>query len=167
MKEKKGLLNNISEDLIDDARARMYLVEKLGEDVFNWLQADEIQELINGFNKYQKHPQDAVIATGKALEDVLKRVYIDLLGFNSQDLHKNNTICRLGQCLRSKESIHTKHMNIIVGQASVRNMGGHGKELDSMEKWEITSTAAIGKLFSTLALIKSLFRYVRYGELSY
>ena len=167
LKEQEKLLNNISEDLIDDARARMYLVEKLGEDVFNWLQADEIQELINGFIKCQQHPQDAVIATGRALEDVLKRVYIDLLGFDAQDLVKKNTITQLGQCLRNKESIHAKHTNIILGQASIRNMGSHGKELDSMEKWEITSTAAIGKLFSTLALIKSLFLYVRHGELSY
>ncbi len=162
---QQDLLNIISEDLNDDAQARMYLVKELGEDVFDWLKPDEIQELENGVLKCKQHPKDAVTSIGRALEDVLKRIYIDLLGFDSQDLIKKNTIAQLAQCLRNKESIHAKQLHIILAQASVRNMGSHGKEIESMEKWEISSTAAMGTLSSTLALIKSLFHYVKYGKL--
>lgn len=103
-------------------------------------------------------------AIGRALEDVLKRTYVDLLGLDPQNLKKKNGISELGNYLYSQKLIHNKQYQIIMAQGNIRNMGSHGKEVVSMEKWDITSTGAMGKLFSTLALIKSLFHYVEYDE---
>lgn len=162
--EKSKLLDVISLKLTDDARARMYLAEELGEEIFDWLQADEIHELINALLKCKESPRETINATGRALEDILKRICIDLLGLNAQDLKKKNGISELGNYLYSKNFIDYKHNHIITAQGGVRNMASHGKEIMSMEKWKITSTSAAGSLFSTFALIRSLFHYVKYNN---
>lgn len=158
------ILGGIEQDVIDASQARMYLAQELGAEIFSWLKPDEIQELENGLMKIQEAPRESAHSLGIALEDVLKRIYVDLLGFDAQDLTKKNTISQVAECLRSKEYIHAKQHHLVLAQGHIRNMASHGKEVESMEKWELTSMGAKGQLFFTLALIKSLFRYAKYQE---
>lgn len=162
---KEELLNEIENNLKNDVQAKLYLSKVLGESVFIWLKPDEILELENALLKYKEDPTNAVNCIGRALENVLKRLYVDLLSLDAKDLKKKNGICELGNYMYSKSLIHDKQYQIILALGKIRNMGGHGMEIESGEQWKISSTAAMGALSSTLALIKSLFHYVKYGKL--
>lgn len=164
--ERKGeLLKEIANNLKKDIKAKLYLSKVLGDDVFSWLKPNEILELENALLKYEEDPINAVNCVGRALENVLKRLYVDLLSLNAQDLKKKNGIYELGNYMYSKHLIHDKQYQIISALGKIRNMGSHGIEIESGEQWKISSTAAIGTLSSALALIKSLFHYVQYKKL--
>ena len=150
-----------------DLKIKLFLTRVLGEDVFSWLNPNEISELENALLRYQEYPRDALRSLRTALEDILKRLYVDLLGFDVQDLKKKNGVSELGNYLYGgdKKLIHVKQYDIVKALGTIGNMGSHGIEIEDWEKWDISSTAAIGKLYLTLASIKSLFHYVNYGKL--
>lgn len=47
--------------------------------------------------------------------------------------------------------IHTKQRDISQAIGSIRNMAGHSMEAKSMERWELSLTAAIGKILTTIS----------------
>lgn len=153
-------LLNLSE-LLDDVKAKMYIVDILGDDIFSWLKTDEIEELENAILRYKQDPRNAIACAGRAYEDVLKRISIEIIGIDSKNIAKMSGISQLANNLHSLSSIHPKQQHISMAIGSIRNMASHGKDSSSMEKWELSPTAAICNVLMTLVSIKSMFHYVK------
>jgi hypothetical protein len=148
-------------DLVDDVKAKMYMLNILGDDTFIWLKHDEIEELENAILNYQQDPRNAIACAGRAYEDVLKRVSAEFIGIDAKNLAKMNGISQLANNLHSVSSIHPKQQHVSLAIGSIRNMASHGKDSSSMDKWELSSTAAISNILMTLVCIKSIFHYVK------
>jgi hypothetical protein len=162
--EEQQILNDLSEESIDDVKARFYLVDKLGDEVFNWLQYDEQEELIQGIIKYKTDARGAIECAGRAFEDVLRRVSSHL-GFNTSKLNGISQV--VNPLYHNKDSegkiqnmIHSKQLSISQAIGDIRNMAGHSKEAKTMERWELSPTAAFGLLLTTISTIRSIYQYV-------
>lgn len=171
--EVKELNDNFSRDLLDDVGARLYLNKVLGDEVFKWLTHSELEELVAGLLSYRKNPRSAIECSGRAYEDFLRRLSVEIGIIGTKKIATKSGISELANGILfsyrddsgvNHSFIHTKQRDISQAIASIRNMAGHSMEAKSMERWELSSTAAIGKILATISSIRSLFYYVKHSK---
>lgn len=171
--ELKEISENLSKDLLDDVGARLYLNRVLGDDVFNWLTHSELEELVAGILTYRTNPRSAIECSGRAYEDILRRLSVEIGTIDIKKLGAKSGISELANGIlyayrddlgTPYSFIHTKQRDISQAIGSIRNMAGHSMEAKSMERWELSSTAAISKILITISSVKSLFYYIKQGK---
>ena len=169
--DEKELYEKLKEQVIDDVNARIYLVSVLSDEVYSWLKEDEKEELINSILKYKSDPRSSIESAGRAFEDILRRLALHLC----VDSSKLTGIAQVVNNLYSYKDksggqhvfIHSKHNNISVGIADIRNMAGHGKEAKTLERWELSSTGSLGLILTILAMIRSLYSFIIHTRFQY
>lgn len=150
-----------------DIAIRIYLAEALTSEVYAWLEHDENEELVSSIKKYPTDPRGAIECAGRAFEDILRRIAF----MRGLDVSKQNGISQVINFLISQSDanvnlhhlVHTKQHKISQAIGDIRNMAGHSKEAQTMERWDISITGAIGFIHITVALIKSLYLYSTHG----
>lgn len=171
--EVKELNDDFSEDLLDDVRARLYLNKVFGDEVFKWLTHGELEELVTALLSYRTNPRSAIECSGRAYEDFLRRLSVEIEVIDNKKIATKSGISELANNIlyayrddsgATQSFIHTKQRDISQAIGSIRNMAGHGIEAKSMERWELSSTAAIGKILTTISSMKSLFYYIKYNK---
>jgi len=155
--EKSALkvTQKLVESLNSDIKLRLYLENKLTDEVFGYLHHDEIEFLINGLKNHHKNPRGAIEDSGKAFEDFLRRVGAD----NKVDLSKCNGIGQCAQTLRKENIITQKHLKMCEFINAFRLMAAHSKEKLTLTPWKINSDTALEIVLSTLTAIRSIFIY--------
>ncbi|USD83473.1 hypothetical protein M5E02_03360 [Bacillus safensis] len=160
--DENEILYKLNEETVNDTNVSLFMINILGENIFSWLYHDEIAELKKAILIFRDHPRDAIQCSGRAFEDVLRRISIQ----SGVDTRKLNGITQVANNLYSQLDstdnpfIHSKLKNIASAIGDIRNMAGHGKEAKSMERWELSSTSAIAHLLLTLSTIKGIYSYV-------
>lgn len=171
--EIKELTDNFSRGLLDDVGIRLYLNSVLGDEIFQWLTHDELEELVTGLLTYRSNPRSAIECSGRAYEDVLRRLSVEIGTIDVKKIAAKSGISELANGIlyahrddsgASHSFIHTKQRDISQAIGSIRNMAGHSMEAKSMERWELSSTAAIGKILTTVSSIRSLFYYIKHSK---
>lgn len=171
--EVKELSDDFSSNLCDDVGARLYINKVLGDEVFKWLTHSELEELVVGLLSYRTNPRSAIECSGRAYEDFLRRLSTDIGIIDTKKIATKSGISELANGIlyayrddsgASHSFIHTKQRDISQAIGSIRNMAGHGMEAKSMERWEISSTAAISKILTTISSMRSLFYYIKHGK---
>ena len=171
--EVKEFSNDFSKDLLDDVGARLYLNRVFGDEVFNWLTHSELEELVTGLLSYRTNPRSAIECAGRAYEDFLRRLSVDIGIIDTKKIATKSGISELANNIlyayrddsgATQSFIHTKQRDISQAIGSIRNMAGHSMEAKSMERWELSSTAAIGKILTTISSMRSLFYYVKHSK---
>lgn len=150
---------------LEDANLRLFVIEALTDEVFAWLTSDEIDEIVGGMTKYRTDPRASIESVGRAFEDMLRRTALDL----ELDAKKQNGISQVANYLYAhrdsegniQSSIHSKQYNISQAIGDIRNMAGHSKEAKTMERWTISSHAALGYSLQVLCTIKSVYLYTK------
>lgn len=162
--DEKEIKKNMTDNMLNDVQSRLYLINVLGDDVFNWLKHEEIEELIAALLKYKNDSRSAIECAGRAYEDVLRRISIHE-GINVSKLNGITQVSN--QLYNNKDAmgklnnrIHSKHFNISQAIGDIRNMAGHSKEARTMERWELSSTGAFGMILTTIASIRSLYQFI-------
>lgn len=156
--------DKMKEDSNIDCGIRLYLIEALSDKVYSYLNVDEIDELVTSLLKYDKEPRIAIECAGRAYEDFLRRICLEI----NLDVQKMNGISQVANFLYSSKddmgnkifNIHSKQYNISQGIGDMRNMAGHSKEAKTMERWELTEIGALSMITSVIANIKSIYNYV-------
>lgn len=164
-------INQMKEEVTSDFNIRLYLVNALTEKVYKWLNIDEIDELVTSIIKYKNEPRIAIECAGRAYEDFLRRICLEV-NLNAQ---KKNGISQVANHLYSSRdnlgnnisSIHSKQYNISQGIGDIRNMAGHSKEARTMERWELSEAGALSMILLVIANIKSVYYYVLDGDYKY
>lgn len=171
--EIKELADDFSRDLLDDVRVRLYLNNVLSDEVFKWLTHGELDELVTSLLSYRDNPRSAIECSGRAYEDVLRRLSVEIGMIDMKKIATKAGISELANGIlyayrndlgTSHSFIHTKQRDISQAIGSIRNMAGHSMEAKSMERWELSSTAAIGKILTTISSIRSLFYYIKHSK---
>lgn len=167
--DDRDVITKLSEKAFEETNLSLYLIEVIGEDVFKWLQHDEIEELKQSLFSFKENPRNAIQSAGRAFEDVIRRISAEV----QLDTRKLNGITQLANNLYSNTNegnspfIHPKLKNISLAIGDIRNMAGHSKEAKTMERWELSSTAAIGSILTTISTIKGIYYYVNDNKFFY
>jgi len=140
----------------NDVRARVYIANKLGEEVFGYIQQDETDLLVQSIREHRTNPKHSIDIGGQALEDFLRRLATD----NSVDVTTKTGIQQLADSLIGAKLITIKHLEICKAINSFRIAAGHNKDRTSMEKWTLNPDAAIECILLTLTIIRSTHNYM-------
>jgi len=162
---------NISKDILsldEDIAIRLEVANILGGESFSYLSHDEVYELIDAFKKQNKDPRGAIECAGRAFEDFLRRISIDVGIDASKAIGIGQVINRLYNNKNGKglldNKVHYKHYSIGSTIGDVRNMAGHSKESKTMERWKLTKNASQAYLFLVLSSIRSIYSYIKKDE---
>lgn len=150
--------------LEDNIATRLYIINNLGQAIFNFLQDDEIKLLIESYSKIQTNPNDSIHTTGKVVEDFLRAISKNT-DVNVKDKNGINQLVNALYNYRNsigaqENKIHSKQYNIGVAISDIRNMCGHDKEAKTERAWNVSKLAAISFFNLSLCTIRSIYLYV-------
>ncbi|NVM29189.1 MAG: hypothetical protein HWN65_10130 [Candidatus Helarchaeota archaeon] len=140
----------------DEFFTRIFLSQKLGDDLFNFLVEDEIENIIYGFLNYQTNPKQAISTSGQAFEDFLRRIGEEKFGCGSC-----SGIGQLISFLRNKKLIDKSHVDLGNAINRMRLLSSHSKEKETLELWNIHPDSAIESILLMLSLMRSIFNFIR------
>jgi hypothetical protein len=149
-------IKELADSLSNELKVRIYIENKLTDEVFKYLQHDEIEFIVKALKEYQNDSRGAIEDIGKAFEDFLRRV-----GRNRNvDLSHANGIGQCVQKFMEANLITDKHHKICEYVNALRLTAAHNKEKSTLRSWKISQDAAIETILVTLTLIKSIYFYI-------
>lgn len=149
-------IRNLLEAMKNDIKARIYLNNKLGEEVYAYLPSEDLDFLVKSIRNYELDARESVDKGMKALESFLRLLCNDK-GINST---KCNGIGQLALELRSNSVITSKHVNIGQGLGAIRNAAEHSIDKETNQRWIINPDSAIESILVSLTYIRSVYNYV-------
>ena len=149
-------IHELLEAMEHDVKARVFIANKLGEDVFGYMKQDEIDLLVKAIREHLSEPKHAIDISGQSFEDFLRRIAID----KSLDVISCTGIQQLADTLVGPKFITSKHHEICKAINSFRIAAGHNKDRTSMEKWELNPDAAIECILLILTATRSIHHYI-------
>ncbi len=166
-KEKVELLidtENLSAEYIrellqameNDVKARVYIANKLGDDVFGYMKQDELDYLVKAIREHQSDPRGAIDDAGRAFEDFLRRIADD----KSIIVANCKGIQELADALRGARLIDTKQLDICKSANALRVAAAHSKDRNSGDKWTLNPDTSIECILLVLTSIRSIHNYI-------
>lgn len=149
-------IQELLEAMAHDVKARMYIANKLGEEVFGYMKQDEIELLVKAIREHLSNPKHAIDIAGQAFEDFLRRVGTD----NSINVSSCTGIQQLADSLVGSKKITSKHHDLCKGINAFRIAAGHNKDRVSLEKWNLNPDAAIECILLIITVTRSIHSYV-------
>lgn len=149
-------IQELLEAMAHDVKARMYIANKLGEEVFGYMKQDEVDLLVQAIREHLTNPKHAIDIAGQAFEDFLRRVATD----SSINVTSCTGIQQLADSLIGSKKITSKHHDICKGINAFRIAAGHNKDKVSLEKWNLNPDAAIECILLILTATRSIHSYV-------
>jgi hypothetical protein len=150
-------------DLDSDMAIRLYIIERLGTEIFATMKPAEIDELTDALKKYLIDQRSAIECAGRAFEDFLRRTS-EKVGIDVSN--KNGIGQVIARLYNNKDSegilmnkIHSKHYSIGAAIGDIRNMAGHSLEAKTMERWDLTTKSALMYIELILSSIRSIYLY--------
>lgn len=140
----------------NDVRARVYIANKLGEEVFGYIKQDEVELLVKAIREHRTNSKHSIDIGGQAFEDFLRRLATD----NSINVVSCTGIQQIADSLIGAKMITTKHHEVCKAINSFRIAAGHNKDRTSLEKWTLNPDAAIECILLILTTIRSIHNYM-------
>ena len=149
-------IKELLESMENDVKARIYIANKLGEDVFGYMKQDEVDLLIKAIREHNSDAKISIDVAGQAFEDFLRRLATD----KAINAGSCTGIQQLADSILHKKLITSKHHEICKAINSFRIAAGHNKDKKSLQKWELNPDAAIECILLSLTTIRSIHNYV-------
>lgn len=145
--------------------ARLFLENRFGDELVAYIDEDTFEELVNALELFWERPRSSIAAAGRAVEDFLREVGDDY-GQSGTNYSSSNGIGQLIDDLQGDSLIKKRHFHGGNYLAGIRNpSGGHGKDPDELERWEVSPEVAFGYTLSSIHFIRSLYAHVEQGRL--
>ncbi len=173
-------VSSLLKDLDTDLKCRTFIREWLGDDAYNFIDEDIRKDLVFAINNYKKNPDLTLAKLGNALEDHIKLIAktrkIKLEDAKGKPLH---TIGQMINVLRSNKILADHHTStlkglevlvatdVLNGLNAYRKMTSHGKNVDSNQRWSLSSEIGFVAVLQTILVIKSTYYYTIKNKLSY
>lgn len=142
----------------------IYICDSLNDEIYKFIDDDIKTSLRNSLEKIGVEPRDSICNAGQAFEDFL-RLIGEMKGIDT--VKKMSGIAQIGNELKSKNILHSKHNNVCVSISDIRNMSGHSKEKETLQAWKLTSKAATTYLHYVLTSMQSIYYNVVHDLLIY
>jgi len=154
-----GFIERLSISVQYSLAARLFLKNRLGDEIVAYLDSDTVDELTNALSLFWDRPRSAIAAAGRAVEDV-QRDLGNQYG-NGADYSAADGIGQLTDMLQSDSLIKKRHLHGGNYLAGMRNpSGGHGKDPDELERWDVSPEVALGYVLAAIHYIRSLYAYI-------
>lgn len=159
--------NPLSDDYVEDLlsalqsemSARLFLEDKLGEDLVTFLDHGTFEELIAALKLFQEEPRSAIGAAGRAVED-FQRELAEEFGSNDRNYQSASGISQLTKHLQGDDLMMKRHYHGGNYLGGMRNpSGGHGKDTETLERWDVSSDVALEYILAAVHYIRSQYRY--------
>ncbi|MGB9987331.1 hypothetical protein [Salarchaeum japonicum] len=140
--------------------ARLFLQKRLDEEIIDYLDDDTVGELTTALELFWERPRSAIAAAGRAVGDVQRDLGNDY-GNGYEKYSNANGITELADCLSSDELINSRHLHAGKYLGGMRNpSGGHGKDAETLKRWEVSEEVAFGYILASIHYIRSVFAFV-------
>lgn len=139
-----------------DVKARVYIANKLGEEVFGYMKQDELDYLVKAIREHQSDPRGSIEDAGRAFEDFLRRLAID----KSLQVNGCKGIQEIADVIRGQKLIDTKQLDLCKASNALRVAAAHSLDRNSVEKWILNPDAAIECILIILTAIRSIHNYI-------
>lgn len=149
--------------LDNDMAIRLYIGNRLGTDLSALMDPVDIDELTNALKKYHKESREAIGCAGRAFENYLRRIAINV----GVDVSTKNGITQIIEFVKSNKKIHSKHNSIGGSIGAIRNMSGHGVDPKELEPWELTPQSALAFIELVISTIRSLYMFINRNILTF
>lgn len=155
---QEGLCLVSPEDVESEAKARLFIARRLGEDAYQFLDSADRGLLATSLLEVYADPRQAVEDASQALEDYLREVCNDR-GL-SHKAKKLNGPSQLASMMLAEGLIHGHHPKFIDSVSAVRAAKAHKKDKKTLAPWAITDHGAFATVMMTLTAIRSVHEYV-------
>lgn len=152
--------SHLSGQLEDELVSRLFLENRLNEDIVVYLDTESFNELVAALRNFGSNPDDAVAAAGRAVETFQRNIGQDF-GTGGVDYSGPNGIRELAQALGSDGLTRDRHQLAAEYIGEVRNhTGGHGIDSETEKYWTLSEEVAFGIILASIHYIRSTYRWV-------
>lgn len=153
-------IHNLSAAVKSSLVARLFLEKRLNEEIIGYMDEETVDELVNALEIFWDRPRSAIAATGRAVEDFQRDLGNDY-GQNAQRYQDANGISELADQLKGEDLVLSRHVHGGKYLGGMRNpSGGHGKDPQTLDRWDVSEEVAFGYILASIHYIRSLYAYV-------
>lgn len=149
-------VTELKDAIVSDVKARTFLVNKLGNDVYNYLESDETDLLVKSIVNHEINPRHSIDDSGRAYEDFLRRIGTD----KSFDMSEFKGIGELTDNLKGNKLIEIKHLEISKAINQMRLTAAHNKDRKTVQNWTLKDDTSIACILLTLTAIRSIYQFI-------
>jgi len=151
---------SLFESVQSSLAARIFLENRLGNEIIAYLDEETLNELTNALGLFWERPRSSIAAAGRAVEDVQRDLGTDY-GSGSVNYSEADGIGQLIDMLQSDDLVKNRHLHGGKYLAGMRNpSGGHGKDPETLERWDVSPEVSLGYVLSSIHFIRSLYSYI-------
>lgn len=157
-------IKGLKEALENDIKSRIFISQKLTDDVFSFLDHPQIEELVVAICNFEKDPRNSVEDAGQACEDFLRKCCVQL---GLTEVNTKRGMGELIEYLHQNKKISPKQYQIGLGINFVRIMAAHLTQAKSGKIWTITPDASIETILGIMTYMRSVYDFAFKGLRSY
>ena len=149
--------------LKSEAKARLFVQERLGADVVAYAEDESIEKLQNALLKHRSSSENAIVDAVVASENVTREL-AEEYGTEEVDYSKAGGIGSLAKAMRRDNLVLKRHLHGANYLGGMRNPGAHGKEAETLELWEVEGEVALEVVLAAVNYVRSIYWYVTEGR---
>lgn len=153
-------VDNLQDALTSEANARLFVLEKLSEEVVAYADDESIEKFQEALLTYKESPDNAIVSAVVAAENITRELATDE-GSSDMDYSKANGIGSLAKMMRGDDLILKRHLHGANYLGSMRIPGAHGKESETLESWQVEPEVSLEVIISAISYVRSLYYCVR------
>lgn len=145
--------------LKSEAKARLFVQERLGADVVAYADDESIEKLQDALLKHRSSPENAIVDSVVASENVTREL-AEEYGTEDVDYSKAGGIGSLAKAMRRDELVLKRHLHGANYLGGMRNPGAHGKEAETLELWDVEGEVALEVVLAAINYVRSIYWYI-------
>lgn len=146
--------------LESEAKARLFVHEKLGEQVIAYADSESIEKVHDSLFTFRKAPDTAIVEAVVAAENITREL-AEENGERDTDYSKANGIGQLAMKMKGDGLILKRHLHGANYLGSMRIPGSHGKQKETLESWEVEEEVALEVILTAMDYVKSLYCFIQ------
>lgn len=156
-------LEDLQEALRSEAKARLYIHDRLGDEIIAYADEESIDKFQEALLLYSNSPANAIVNTVVGAENITREL-AEEEGDPATDYSSANGIGSLANLMRSDGLILKRHLHAANYLGAMRIPGAHGKESETLEMWVVEPEVSLEVLVSSLSYVHSLYFCIKEGR---
>lgn len=154
-----GYFRGLSGALEDELVARLYLENRLNEDVVAFVDEESFENFVESLQLFGSRPESSISAAARAIETIQRDIG-DTYGNGNVDYSGPNGVRELAQALHSDGLTKDRHKlaGELLGEIR-NNTGGHGVDSETGKHWSLSEEVAFGYILTGIHYIRSLYHW--------
>lgn len=147
---------DLKDALESEAKARLFVHERLGEEVVAYADHESIEKIQDSLFTFQNSPDTAIVESVVAAENITRELANDE-GDGTTDYAGASGIGQVAKKMRGDGLIFKRHLHGAHYLGSMRNPGSHGKQPETLKSWEVDEDVALEVILATMDYIRSIY----------